>query len=106
MTPLKSCTIRLQNKSYEIKCPENESKNLQLAAVKLNTQVIAQKKKAKQLEAYDALLLAALHISHELIGCQQQQQQQQQQFNRLIAALEEQIRQAAADISSLNKQAD
>ena len=106
MTKPKSCTIRLLNKSYEIKCPEHESQNLQLAALKLNSQVLAQKKKAKQLESYDALLLAALHISHELISCQNQQEQRRQQLSQFISSLESKISQAAADLSHLDNTPD
>ena len=99
MTTAKTCTIRLLNKSYEMKCPESEVSNLQQAALQLNAQVMEKKKKFKQLDNYDALLLAALHISHELISCQTQQTQRQQQLTQFISSLENKISQAAADIS-------
>ncbi len=99
MKTTKSCTIRLLNKSYEIKCPEHETDSLAQAALKLNAQVLETKQKYRQLEDYDALLLAALHISHEVITCQSQQEQQRQQLALFISSLENKISQATADIS-------
>ena len=102
MTNVTSCSIRLLNKSYEIKCPEHEIENLQQAALKLNAQILEKKQKFKQLEDFDALLLAALHISHELISCQKQQEQRRLQLSQFISSLENKISQAAADISHLD----
>ena len=99
MTKTKSCTIRLLNKSYEVKCPEAETENLQHAALKLNLQVQEKKSNFKQLDDYDALLLAALHISHELITCQSLQENRRQQLAQFINSLETKISQAAADIT-------
>lgn len=91
MTQMKSCTIKLLNKSYEIKCPEGEEANLLLAAQKLNTQIMTNKKKAKQLDDFHVLLLAALDISHELVLCKTQQAQQHHQVTQFISSLETKI---------------
>ncbi len=88
MTTSKICSIKLLNKTYEIKCPEDEFSNLQLAAEKLNEQLIETKRKFKRLDEYQVLLLAALHVSHELISCQQQQQEHRQQVAQFINSLE------------------
>lgn len=93
MTSPKSCTIKLLNKSYEIKCPDNEMFNLKQAAEKLNDQLLQNKKKFKQLDEFHALLLAALNISHELINCQHQQEQQRKQVTQFINSLENKIHQ-------------
>lgn len=91
MSQMKSCTVKLLNKSYELKCPEGEEANLLLAAQKLNSQIMLNKKKAKQLDDFHSLLLAALDISHELVLCKTQQAQQHHQVNQFITSLESKI---------------
>lgn len=91
MTQTKSCTIKLLNKSYEIKCPEGEEANLVLAAQKLNNQIMINKKKAKHLDDFHTLLLSALDISHELVLCKSQQAQQHHQVTQFITSLEHKI---------------
>jgi cell division protein ZapA len=91
MSQMKSSTIKLLNKSYEIKCPEGEEANLLLAAQKLNNQITLNKKKAKQLDDFHSLLLAALDISHELVLCKSQQAQQHHQVSQFISSLENKI---------------
>ena len=93
MTTSKSCSIKLLKKTYEIKCPEHETDNLQQAAEKLNEQLLQSKKKFKQLDEFQSLLLAALNISHELITCQRQQEQQRLQVTNFISSLENKIHQ-------------
>ncbi|KTD17896.1 cell division protein ZapA [Legionella jordanis] len=93
MTTSKSCSIKLMNKIYEIKCPDSEMDNLQQAAEKLNQHLMHNKKKFKSLDDFQTLLLAALHVSHELITCQRQQEQQRQQVTQFINSLENKIHQ-------------
>lgn len=93
MTNSKSCSIKLLNKTYEIKCPDTEIINLEQAAEKLNEQLLLTKKKFKQLDEFQSLLLAALNVSHELITCQKQQEQQRQQVTKFINSLENKIHQ-------------
>lgn len=91
MTHMKTCTIKLLNSTYEIKCPEGEEANLHLAAQKLNNQILINKKKSKQLDNLHTLLLAALDISHELIICKSKQAYQQHQVTQFITSLENKI---------------
>lgn len=88
-------TLQLLNKSYKIKCAEAEEATLQLAAQKLNEQLIQKKSEFKNLDNHHALILAALHISHELVTCQSQQKEQRQQLAKFIDALETKISQVA-----------
>ena len=88
MTTTQLSTIRILNKSYKIKCPEAETDNLQLAAGKLHAQLLQKKSAYKKLDDYQALLMAALHISHELVMCENQQTQQREQLARFIDTLE------------------
>lgn|SRR3990167_4247591 len=81
-------TVRLLNKNYEVKCPEAESSNLDMAAKKLNEQLLSIKRKFKHLNEFQTLLLAALHVSHELITCVNQQQEQQQHVTQLLRSLD------------------
>lgn len=89
MTEPKFCTINLLNKAYQIKCPEAELEQLQVAAQKLNQCTYQQKKKFKHLNDFQALLLAALHMSHELVTCQNQHTKQQQKLKHFINSLED-----------------
>jgi cell division protein ZapA len=93
MTNSQYCSIKLLNKTYEIKCPDNEIINLQQAAEKLNEHLLQNKKKFKQLGEFQSLLLAALNVSHELIACQKQHEQHRQQVSRFITSLENKIHQ-------------
>ena len=93
MTTTKTCSIRLLNKVHEIKCPDHEVDNLQQAAIKLNDQLLANKKKFKHLDEFQTLLLAALNITHELMSCQKQQEDQRQQVTQFINSLENKINQ-------------
>ncbi len=85
MTTATLCTIQLLSKTYKVKCPDDEVANLQLAAQKLNDQLVDTKNKFKALDPFQTLLLAALHVSHELVVCQNQQTQQRQQLAEFIS---------------------
>lgn len=91
MTNLKSCKVKILNKSYEIKCPEGEETNLFLAAQKLSEQMTSTKNKFKKLDDYKTLLLAALDISHELVICKSEQEHQRLQVTQFISSLENKI---------------
>ena len=95
MTKTKCYTIRLLNKSYDIKCPEDEQQSLQLAAQKLNEQLLKKKAEFKKLDDVQALVLAALHLSHELITSQSQQKEQRHQLTEFISTLESKISKVA-----------
>lgn len=88
-----SCSIKLLNKTYDIKCPEGEESNLQLAAKKLNHHLLENKRKFKQIDDFQNFLLAALHTSHELVLCQKSQEEQRLQVSLLINSLENKINQ-------------
>jgi cell division protein ZapA len=91
MTQMKTCSIKLLDKIYEIKCPEGEEANLLLAAQKLNSQIILNRKKAKHMDNFHTLLLSALDVSHELVLCKTQQAQQHHQVTQFISSLENKI---------------
>lgn len=91
MTNLKSCKIKILNKSYEIKCPDGEEANLVQAAEKLSDHMQQNKNKFKKLGDYQTLLLAALDISHELIICKNEQEHQRHQVTQFITSLESKI---------------
>ncbi len=88
-------TIQLLNKSYKIKCADEKAPTLLLAAQKLNEHLLQKKAEFKALDNHQALILAALHISHELVTCQHQQQEQRQQLAKFIDDLETKISQVA-----------
>ncbi len=88
MTTSQLCTIKILTKSYKIKCPDEEVHNLKLAAQKLNDELLKRKGASKRQDDYQALLMAALHVSHELILCEDQQSQQRKQLAKFINTLE------------------
>jgi cell division protein ZapA len=91
MVNLKTCQVKLFNKVYQVKCPESEEANLVLAAAKLNERINGNKKKFKQLDNFQMLLLAALDVSHELVLCQNEHEQHKAQVNQFISSLEGKI---------------
>ncbi|MFI4962888.1 MAG: cell division protein ZapA [Legionellales bacterium] len=91
MTQIKSCKVKLLNKSYEIKCPESEEDNLVLASKKLNARMLQNKSKFKQLDNFQTLLLSALDISHELIISKNEQEHHKHQVTQFISSLERKI---------------
>lgn len=93
MTKMTQCSIQLMNKTYQIKCPAEEVDNLQLATQKLNECIVKNKKSGRSLSDFHTLLMAALHISHELLTCQNQHLQQRQQLTHFINSLESKINQ-------------
>jgi cell division protein ZapA len=106
MTNIKSCKIKLLNKSYEIKCPEGEESNLSLAAQKLSEKMAVNKVKFKKLDNYQNLLLAALDISHELIICKNDQENQRLQVTQFITTLESKINKAVVGEAEAIPQTD
>ena len=106
MTNNKTCKIKILNKTYEIKCPEGEETNLELAAHKLNEQMIINKSKSKRLDNYHMLLLAALDISHELVICKSEQEQQRLQVTQFISTLESKINKAVGGENHIITQTD
>lgn len=97
MTKTNTCTINILNKAYQIKCPEAEVDNLHLATQKLNEHIANKKSDFKHLSDFQALLLASLHISHELIMSQKQHTLQRQQLAHFIHSLESKINQVAEE---------
>lgn len=88
MATSEPCTIKLLNKNWQIKCPKKEVANLKLAAEKLELELTQNKKKFGHLDELQNLLLAALHISHELIASQKLEERQRQKIADFMSALE------------------
>lgn len=105
-TSSKTCSVKLLNKSYDIKCPEHEIDNLQRAAEKLNEELLKNKKKFKQLDDFQQLVLAALHLSHELISCYQQQEHQRSQVTQFMNSLETKIHEVVHSNPLMDPQTD
>ncbi|MGQ3890769.1 cell division protein ZapA [Legionella sp. CNM-4043-24] len=106
MTTSTPCTVKLLNKTYTVKCPENESDNLQLAATKLEAQLQVNKTKYRQLSEFENMLLAALYISHELVTCEKKQAAQRHQVTEFISSLENKINQVVNGDAAFDPQTD
>lgn len=98
----KTSTIRLLNKTYDIKCQEHEYDNLQQAACALNEQMLMNKRQFKHLDEHHILLLAAINISNDLIVCQKQQELQRRQVAQLIGTLENRIHQVVSGTTDVS----
>ena len=72
-----------------------------LAAQKLEEQLQLNKKNFKNLDDTQNFMLAALHISHELISCQKLQEQQRSQVAQFINSLETKITKAATGFQDI-----
>jgi cell division protein ZapA len=84
------------NKAYKIKCPVEEMENLEMAAKKLNSTISQKKSQFKTLDPMQLLLLAALHISHELINQEQKQVQQHEKLAEFIQSLENRLQEVTS----------
>lgn len=103
MNPKQSCKIRLLNKSYEMKCIESDIESLQQAALKLNACFLEKKSKLKPLDDYHALLLTALHLSHELITQELAEKQKRQRLAEMMQSLEHKISTASAELRQIDE---
>ena len=106
MTTSQLCTIRLLNRSYEFKCPAHAVESFQLAAARLNAALLDQKKTAKNHDEFQTLLLAAMHLAHELVTSEQQQESQRQQMTQFISSLEGKINQVVRGYPEHEPQTD
>ncbi|KTC97248.1 cell division protein ZapA [Legionella geestiana] len=106
MTTSQLCTVRLLNRNYEFKCPEHTVETFQLAAARLNDALLSQKKKSKNLDEYQTLLLAALHLTHDLVTSEQQQESQRRQMTQFINSLEGKINQVVRGYPEHEPQTD
>lgn len=101
-----TCSIQLLNNVHEIKCPQDEVENLQQAGVRLNEQLLLNKKKFKDLDPFQTLMLAALTLTHELLACQKKQEQQRHQVTEFISSLENKINQVVHGNPQFDPQTD
>jgi cell division protein ZapA len=106
MAQLKTFSVNILNKTYEIKGPESEEAHLFTAAQKLNDHLLANKIQFKKLDDYQALLLAALKISHELILCKNDQEHQRFKVTQFITSLESKINKTVGGDSETVPQTD
>ncbi len=86
-----SITIELLGKTQQFACPAGQEQALIDAAAYLNEQVAAMKQRATVRNDEKALLMAALHLSHELLEERRQRQElsarQQSLCEKLAASL-------------------
>lgn len=98
---MKTCTIKLLNKTYQIKCPEQEEANLLLAVETLNEKMTENKTKFKLLDNFHSLLLAAVDISHQYVLCKKEQEQQRHQVSQFISSLESNLNKKVEELHSI-----
>ncbi|MGX1113315.1 cell division protein ZapA [Pseudoalteromonas sp. MBR-15] len=80
-------TVELLGKEHEFSCPPGQENALVAAAQHLNDLVDQMKQRSSVRNEQKALLMAALHLSHELLEAQSQQAKQEQQHDSLIDKL-------------------
>lgn len=93
MAKSQHCQIRLLNKSYDIKCPEETIEKLNMAAKELDGLMQKYKQQYPLLDDNKLLLLSALEIAYQMINQQGEQntQNRQDEVNALIHSLENRI---------------
>ncbi|WP_372762922.1 cell division protein ZapA [Pseudoalteromonas sp.] len=92
-------TVELLGKEQQFACPVGQEAALKAAAKNLNDLVEKMKQRSTIKNEQNALLMAALNLSHELLEAQTQQAVDQQQQDQLIDKLSQQL----ASDSTVNK---
>lgn len=95
MSTKQTHSIRLLNRSYNIRCHENEAEELQQAAHRLNAYMLEYKNQFKTIDDHQTLILAALKISHELNKTHESQEARQEQLSQFISKLEQKVSQVS-----------
>jgi cell division protein ZapA len=80
-------TVELLGKEQQFACPEGQEEALKAAAKNLNDLVEQMKQRSTVRNDQQALLMAALHLSHELLEAQTQKAVDLQQQDQLIDKL-------------------
>ncbi|KPM84202.1 MULTISPECIES: cell division protein ZapA [Pseudoalteromonas] len=84
-------TVELLGKEHEFSCPPGQEHALVAAAQNLNDLVEQMKQRSSVRNDQKALLMAALHLSHELLEVKSQQAEQEQQHDSLIDKLSQHL---------------
>ncbi|WP_404341401.1 cell division protein ZapA [Pseudoalteromonas mariniglutinosa] len=84
-------TVELLGKEHEFACPEGQEDALIAAASNLNNLVERMKQRSSVRNEQNALLMAALNLSHELLESQADLTEHEQSHQRLIDKLHKQL---------------
>ena len=95
MSTSNSCSIKLLNKTYHLRCPTEEEQRLQSAAEKLDVLMHNNQKKFPALDEMQLLLLAALEVSHALVLKEQLETAPREEVDAFIQSLEERLQKVA-----------
>lgn len=92
--------IFILDKAYKISCPPNEQDNLRRAALYLDRKMRDIRGSGKMLGLERIAVIAALNISHELLGLRQQGSESPvstEAINQLITRMEQTLADTAAN---------
>lgn len=92
-------SIKILNKTYEIKCQMGEEASLQQAADTLNDELRAIRQKHRHLDDVQTMMLAAMNLAHQLNETRIDQEKQRQQMSRFIETLEQKVKQVVVEHS-------
>ena len=95
-------TVELLGKEHEFSCPPGQEHALVAAAQNLNDLVEQMKQRSSVRNDQKALLMAALHLSHELLEVKSQQAEQEQQHDSLIDKLSQKKAHPALFLFTIN----
>ena len=91
-------TVKLLDKEYLISCPKGEEASLMEAASYLDNKMNEIRNNSRSLSLDRVAVMAALHISHELLQTQRDMKTQQdaarEQLERILAKLENALAEA------------
>ncbi|MEI5640483.1 MULTISPECIES: cell division protein ZapA [unclassified Pseudoalteromonas] len=80
-------TVTLLGKEHQFACAPDQEEALHNAVALLDKRVEEMRQRSTVRNDHNALLLAALHLCHDLQALESQQQQQAQQLAQLVAKL-------------------
>ncbi|MDF1796883.1 MAG: cell division protein ZapA [Coxiellaceae bacterium] len=87
-------SITVMDRSYSIKCPPEQAQALYKAANYLDAQMRKVKQSANKSTADSVAIVAALNISHELMGYKKHADNGSDALNQRVKSLEKKIEQA------------
>lgn len=91
MSSASTCTIKLLNKSYSLRCPPDQENALQRAAIELDIRMQHNQTKFPELDSHRLLLLAALEVSHALVSAESTPENTETDVNNFIHSLEDRL---------------
>jgi len=90
-TEFTEVSLEIAGRNYKLKTPQHQQQGLQEAATLLNEKISELKSKSRTLTAEQAAVLAALHLSYDLLTERELLAQDREQIAQRLAQLQQQV---------------